>query len=172
MKKSKDFFRFVPISGVFVTLLHSRGTWIPWAWRPLGAASCIRQLTIDIWKPTLNIQLSSNANQGPTRQLTKSTGMDELDRGRSADFQSADRPSFHCPMFSTHGGGCRVFRVFRGSSPSSSFASFAYVAIWAVPVPGNHFCTFSAPFCTFLAESFLLHRCGATTYDQELRHRP
>src|SRR5216684_1612644 len=26
MKKSKDFFRFVPISGVFVTLLYSRGT--------------------------------------------------------------------------------------------------------------------------------------------------
>ncbi len=26
MKKSKDFFRFVPISGVFVTLLQGRGT--------------------------------------------------------------------------------------------------------------------------------------------------
>src|SRR5260221_8116377 len=35
----------------------------------------------------------------------------------------------------------------------------------------NHFCTFSAPFCTFLAGSFLLHRCAATTYDHELHHR-
>ncbi len=33
MKKSKDFFRFVPISRAFVTLLHSKGTKIAQGWR-------------------------------------------------------------------------------------------------------------------------------------------